>query len=607
MAHIRRDFHSTNAPYGTYFDHGFWSSETLQENMLLELPEARKQQDSASTLASDDNDSLSLKKTKPTNIYLSGWRLYAAIAGSMLSVSMISMEATIVGASIVPITTDLQHFDISSWIFSGYLLTFASFLLIFARMSDIFGRKLVLLVCLAVFSLFSLGCGYSQTMIQLIICRAFQGIGGSGVYAVNLTMTPELTAPKHIAWVISLNSGASLLMLILGLVFGGLISTHTTWRWIFWCMAPAGLISIALLYIAIPNSFPNLGTTETPSQMSIHPLGLWSRRSRDFWRKFDIIGSLLLLSTSVMFLFAIEEGSNDKFGWSSAPIITGFSVTGVSVLALIWYERMLSRQHEERRTEREPLLATTLFRARPVVFILLFAFLTGLPFYTLLFTLPERFQIVNFETPVNSAVRLLPFVAFIPFQGTITYLTLRFQIPVLIILFISASLFLVGVAGLTTAPKTFSTGHYVLQAVAGLGIGPCLSIALSYTTNLIRRKNPDALAVAMGLFLQARTLGGAVGSALTAVILKQKVNHYISNAGLDPKAVEILRYTPTLINTFGDEQKNQASKLYSDIFSIDLKMAAGATGLALLALFGCYEKKWARNGRKANAELYDEE
>jgi MFS family permease len=73
-------------------------------------------------------------------------------------------------------------------------------------------------------------------MIQLIVCRAFQGLGASGVYAVNITMTPELAAPKWLAWVITLNSVTNIMMLVLGLVFGGLISGHTTWRWIFWSM-----------------------------------------------------------------------------------------------------------------------------------------------------------------------------------------------------------------------------------------------------------------------------------------------------------------------------------------------------------------------------------
>jgi hypothetical protein len=236
-----------------------------------------------------------------------------------------------------------------------------------------------------------------------------------------------------------------------------------------------------------------------------------------------------------------------------------------------------------------------------------FAFFTGLPFYTLLFTLPERFQIVNFDTPVQSAVHLLPFVAVIPLHLIITYITIRFQIPVLASLFFfGIALFLLGISLLTTSPLTFTTRDYVFQAIAGFGSGPCLGIAISYTCNLTRREKPSerSYAIAMGTFLQARTMGGAVGSALAAVILKQKVGIFLASpaGGLhwSPRQKQILQFTPVLISEFDEVQRMQAQRLFGDIFSTDLAMAAGAAGLAALALVGCYEKKWMRNGRKAN-------
>lgn len=106
-------------------------------------------------------------------------------------------------------------------------------IVILAKFSDIFGRKLVTMVSIAIFTLFSAGCAAAQTLTQLIIMRAFQGVGGGGSFALTSVLLIESVPPEQYADAVTKNGVAVILALVLGPILGGAISEHTTWRWIF--------------------------------------------------------------------------------------------------------------------------------------------------------------------------------------------------------------------------------------------------------------------------------------------------------------------------------------------------------------------------------------
>jgi MFS family permease len=105
-----------------------------------------------------------------------------------------------------------------------------------ARLSDILGRKFVLVTSLVMFIGFSAGCGASHSMNELIVFRALQGIGGAGIYSLSIAMIPEMVPhEKQDLWA-ALNSATNISMALVGLMIGGVITTRTTWRWIFLLM-----------------------------------------------------------------------------------------------------------------------------------------------------------------------------------------------------------------------------------------------------------------------------------------------------------------------------------------------------------------------------------
>lgn len=147
-----------------------------------------------------------------------------------LSIILVTLEVTVISTSLASIVNDLREFRRSNWVITSYLLTYVAFMVILAKLSDLAGRKSVLIICLMIFTIFSSICGAAQTMTQLIVFRAFQGFGGSGVYSVVLVLLFELVPPLKFSLFTSLLMGCFAISWILGPLIGGAIGENSTLR-----------------------------------------------------------------------------------------------------------------------------------------------------------------------------------------------------------------------------------------------------------------------------------------------------------------------------------------------------------------------------------------
>lgn len=164
------------------------------------------------------------------------------------------LDASIVATSLFSIASDMNNFEHINWVALAYGLTYLGFAALFARVSDVVGRGDAFVVAFCIFIAFSLGCGFSETIEQLIICRAFQGVGAggklpslypgqfdrrgadarTGLYSISMIVLPELTLDKNKKYIGAIVGMVIATSGVMGPVLGGVLTQYITWRWVFW-------------------------------------------------------------------------------------------------------------------------------------------------------------------------------------------------------------------------------------------------------------------------------------------------------------------------------------------------------------------------------------
>ncbi|KAI1342767.1 putative multidrug resistance protein fnx1 [Xylariaceae sp. FL0016] len=448
--------------------------------------------------ASDMTDTKSAENQQGI-VYLHGarfWLIFAAIATLMF---LIHFEIPVVTTSLVAITDELGGFDNAAWVVAAYLLGYVGVIVIFAKFSDIFGRKLFLMISAGLFVLFSAGCSAAQTMVQLIVCRAFQGMGGGGVYSLVTVIITEMVPQDGLTKMVSLISIFTSLGLLLGPIVGGAIAANTTWRWVFIINAPVGIMAIVIAFFALPTGFPYHG------QPNHHPKTFKHMTAKSTLDRIDIPGTILILFAAVAITAGFEE-ADGQFAWRSAYVITLLTVGGLLWIALVIWERHVTLAARV----REPVLPWRFLVNRHMVSILLHLLLLGGPIYVSYVLIPQRFQLVYGLSGLDAGVRLIPFTVMVPL-GTIFASTLagKLKIPILYIFLAGASLQVLGFALLGTLPTslTIPSRIYGFQVIAGWGCGMNFSLLLVAVPFVVQKSD---VAVGMGVSNQFRMMGGAI-------------------------------------------------------------------------------------------------
>ncbi|KAJ4421084.1 hypothetical protein N0V82_003988 [Gnomoniopsis sp. IMI 355080] len=255
---------------------------------------------------------------------LSGGRLGAIIIFMLGGLLFSVMDTTIVSTALVTIAGDLDDFQNMYWVVLAYLLSYLGFAIGFAKLADHFGRLPVFLFSWLIFSSFSLGCGFATTMPQLIVFRALQGIGGSGLYSLSQITLAEI-APHGKNALIGTVIGMTLaISFVLGPLLGGAISGGN-WRWIFFMNIPAGLLCMFGLVVLWPQEFGK----------ALHP---W----KEFWR-IDFIGNVFILAACVLMVYSLQQAGTMIFSWTSVEFLTTFTIS-VVCWALFWAWQLVLRQ-----------------------------------------------------------------------------------------------------------------------------------------------------------------------------------------------------------------------------------------------------------------------
>ena len=207
----------------------------------------------------------------------------------MLVIFLFAIDATIVSTAMPTIVAKLGGLELYSWVFSIYMLTSALTTPVFGKLADLFSRRRLMLVGIAIFILGSTLCGAAQSMEALVLFRAVQGLGGGAIYALSFIVVGVLYPPQERAKMQGIISGIWGVAAILGPLAGGLIVEHWNWRWAFFVNLPVATLAVALIVV---------GLKEAERERRAH--------------KLDFAGTLMLLSSLLLLFYALSHSAHSR-------------------------------------------------------------------------------------------------------------------------------------------------------------------------------------------------------------------------------------------------------------------------------------------------------
>jgi EmrB/QacA subfamily drug resistance transporter len=407
----------------------------------------------------------------------------------VLSVVFLSMlDQTIVGTAMPRIIADLQGFDLIVWVSTAYLLTSTVPIPIYGKLSDLFGRKPIMLFGIVVFLAGSALSGAAQTMNQLIAFRAFQGLGAAALQPIAITIIGDLFPPRERGKWQGVSGSTYALAAILGPLAGGWISDNTTWRWVFYINVPVGIVALLVLIFAMPTLRSKVG------QVTI-----------------DYVGAALLILGTVPLLLGFTLAGN-QYAWLSPQILGLFGGALIALIALVFYAARQERRGKD--PVFEPGLITNSVRIYGVSLLVTVIFSVSL--YGTAFAIPLFAQGVLGTSATNSGLVLVPFmltsIGGSILSGLALTLTGKYKWVAMLGLVID-------IAGTLLLVRLDANSSYaqLLMAMLVLGIGVGSGLAV-YTT-VVQNVYPKKIGAASSTLVFFRQLGGTIGLAAMGSVL----------------------------------------------------------------------------------------
>jgi EmrB/QacA subfamily drug resistance transporter len=405
------------------------------------------------------------------------WIIFALMMGMLLA----ALDNTIVSTALPTIVGDLHGASHLSWVVVAYLLSSTVSTPMWGKLGDLHGRKVYFQSSIVIFLIGSIACGFAGSMIQLILFRALQGLGGGGLMVGAQAVIADLVPPKdrgRYAGAFGAVWGGST---ILGPLAGGFIVDYVSWRWIFFVNVPLGILALIVVAAVLPASRNRVSHV-------IDYLGV----------------ATLTVSASALILFTSLGGTS--FAWMSAKSLL---LVGGGLLLAVTFVVV------ERRA-LEPVIPLKLFHNKVFSTTSLVGFVMGFAMFGAMTFLPLYFQTVRGASPTASGLRMLPMMV-----GVFTMSILSGQLasrgrryrPIIIsgTIVLAIGLFLLS----RVTPSTNMITMTGFMFVTGTGMGMVMQLLTTAVQNAVPMSDMGA-ATATSNF--SRSIGGSFGTAVFGAI-----------------------------------------------------------------------------------------
>jgi EmrB/QacA subfamily drug resistance transporter len=400
--------------------------------------------------------------------------IMSIILGILLAMLLAALDQTIVATAMPTIGRELHDLDHLPWVVTAYLLASTAVTPLYGKVSDIYGRRITLMVGIATFVVGSVACALAPTMLALILARGLQGIGGGGLISLAQTIIADIVAPRergrYQVYFASVFAASSLV----GPVLGGYFAERLHWSVIFWINLPLGLLAFWM------------------TNAKLRRLPRHERRHR-----LDIAGAVLMTAATVSLMLALNWGGL-RYPWLSLPILS--LVATSALLWVLFAARLL--------TAREPLIPLAVLRNNVVLAAMLSACFGMGTFIGLTIYVPIYFEVVLGLSARDSGLALVPLML-----GTVTGATISGRamagqvhykrLPM-------AGLGLGVAATATIAVLTTGLPFVLLEALlaaTSLGLGMVLPVSTVSIQNAVEPHQLGTATASMNFF---RQLGGAI-------------------------------------------------------------------------------------------------
>jgi len=445
-------------------------------------------------------------RSKPPGYNLTIGRILAIYAGLMVTLALAALDQTIVATALPRIVGDLGGITQYSWVFTAYMLTSTVTVPLYGKLGDVYGRKRLFLLSIVVFLIGSALCGAAQSMTQLVVFRAIQGIGAGGLFPLSLAVIGNIVPPRDRGRWQGLIGAVFAAASIIGPAVGGFIVDNTTWRWVFFVNLPVGGLALIVISLTMP------------------------RRAALTEHAIDWLGAGVLAAGTGSLLLGLVWGGR-QYAWGSGHVVLALAAAVVLLVVFGVVERRAA----------EPILPFDVLRNPIVAGSVACMALVGMAMFGTISYVPLFVQGVIGTSATSSGVVLTPMilgaVCTSILTGQLVSRTGRYRWnAVLGPVVLTAAMLLLWRMNVSTTNGEAARN----MVIAGIGIGSMMQVFVLSVQNAVPRAR---IGSATALTQFGRQMGATLGVTIMGVLVNHGLPRGVAAGG---EGAQVHRLPPAL-------------------------------------------------------------